>query len=334
MLVYAALKYSTIARGCITDIDTAAAEAALGVVLVMTYKNAPRLKPMPPFMTQPKAAGGDDVPIMQDDQVHWNGQPLALVLAETQEQADHAQSLIRVTYKAGSDGITSVAAAKTKGSEPGLFQGEPLKLEIKDAEAMLAAAPHKIDVRYTTPRHNHNPIELHAATLAWEGDRLRIHDTVQAVAHEAWSIAQVFGIDEEKVRVTSPYVGGGFGSKTVWQHQVLAAAAAKLVQRPVRIMVSREGVFRIVGGRTLTEQRVALGRPGRRDFGRHNPHRHRSHDAAQQHAGAFYPAGQKRLRVPQLPARRRDRQNEHDGQHFHAGAGRGGRHLRSGIRHG
>ncbi|HZZ09139.1 MAG TPA: xanthine dehydrogenase family protein molybdopterin-binding subunit [Paraburkholderia sp.] len=258
-LTYAALRYSSIARGRIVAMDTGAAESAPGVVLVMTYRNAPRLKPLPPFMSQPKAAGGDDVPIMQDDQVHWNGQPVALVLADTQEQADHAQSLIEITYEADSDGVTSLAAAKAKGSEPGVFQGQPLKLEIKDAEAMLAAAPHKIDVRYTTPRHNHNPIELHAATLAWQGDTLRIHDTVQAVAHEAWTIAQVFGIDEKNVHVTSPYVGGGFGSKTVWQHQLLAAAAAKLAQRPVRIMLSREGVYRIVGGRTLTEQRVALG---------------------------------------------------------------------------
>jgi xanthine dehydrogenase YagR molybdenum-binding subunit len=258
-LTYAALKYSTIARGRIARIDTAAAEAAPGVVLVMTYRNAPRLAPMPPFMSKPKAAGGDDVPIMQDDQIHWNGQPVALVLAETQEQADHAQSLIRIVYEPGGDGVTSLDAAKAKGSEPGNFQGEPLKLEIRDAEAMLAAAPHKIDVRYTTPRHNHNPIELHAATLAWDGDCLRVHDTVQAVVHEAWTLAEVFGIDEEKVHITSPYVGGGFGSKSLWQHQVLAAAAARLVQRPVRIMLSREGVFRIVGGRTITEQRVALG---------------------------------------------------------------------------
>jgi xanthine dehydrogenase YagR molybdenum-binding subunit len=258
-LTYAALKYSTIARGRITRIDTVDAEAAPGVVLVMTYQNAPRLKPLPPFMTQPKAAGGDDVPIMQDDQIHWNGQPVALVLAETQEQADHAQSLIRVDYAASDDGVTALEAAKARGAEPGTFQGEPLKLAIGDAEALLAAAAHKVDLRYTTPRHNHNPIELHATTLAWQGDRLRIHDTVQAVAHEAWSLAQVFGLDEKQVHVTSPYVGGGFGSKTLWQHQVLAAAAARLAQRPVRIMLSREGVYRIVGGRTLTEQRVAIG---------------------------------------------------------------------------
>jgi xanthine dehydrogenase YagR molybdenum-binding subunit len=258
-MTYAALKYATIARGRITGFSTAEAEAASGVVLVMTYQNAPRLKPMPAFMSQPKAAGGDNLPIMQDDQVHWNGQPIALVLANTQEEADHAVSLIRVSYEEGSDGVTSMSEAKKKGSEPGLFQGEPLKFELNDAEAMLAAAPHKIDVRYTTPRHNHNPIELHAATLAWDGDMLRVHDTVQAVAHEAWTIAQVFGIDEKNVHVTSPYVGGGFGSKTVWQHQILAAAAARLALRPVRIILSREGVFRIVGGRTVTEQRVAMG---------------------------------------------------------------------------
>ena len=258
-LVYASLKYSTIARGSIAAIDTAAAEAAPGVVLVMTYRNAPRLKPMPAFMTAPKAAGGDDIPIMQDDQIHWNGQPVALVLAETQEQADHAQSLIRVTYAPGDDGVTTLALAKANGTKQGLFQGEPLHLDVGDAETKLAAAPHRIDVHYTTPRHNHNPIEPHAATLEWDGDHLRIHDTVQAVAHEAWTLAQVFGIEAENVHVTSPYVGGGFGSKTLWQHQVLAAAAARVVQRPVRITLSREGVYRIVGGRTMTEQRLALG---------------------------------------------------------------------------
>ena len=187
-MTYAALRYSSIPRGRIVKMDTDDAQAAPGVVLVMTYRNAPRLKPMPAFMPQPKAAGGDDLPIMQDDQVHWNGQPVALVLADTQEQADYAQSLIRISYEADSDAVTSLEAAKAKGSEPGVFQGEPLKLEINDAEAMLAAAPHRIDARYTTPRHNHNPIELHAATLAWEGDTLRIHDTVQAVAHEAWCV--------------------------------------------------------------------------------------------------------------------------------------------------
>ncbi|CAN5914395.1 xanthine dehydrogenase family protein molybdopterin-binding subunit [soil metagenome] len=258
-MVYAALSYSTVARGRIATLDTSAAEAAPGVVLVMTHRNAPRMKPMPLFMSKDKAAGGDDLPVMQNDEIHWNGEPIALVLAETQEQADHAKSLIRATYHV-QPSTTSVAAAKAKGTQPGTFQGEPLKLEIGDAEAALAAAPHRIDVVYHTPRHSHNAIELHAATLAWKGDdELTMHDASQAVAHMAWSMAEIFGIDEKKVHVTSPYVGGGFGSKTLWRHHVLAAAASKLAGRPVRIMLSREGVYRVVGGRTLTEQRVAIG---------------------------------------------------------------------------
>ncbi|MGI4779184.1 MAG: xanthine dehydrogenase family protein molybdopterin-binding subunit [Janthinobacterium lividum] len=257
-MVYAALVYSTVPKGRIATLETGAAQAAPGVVLVMTHENAPRLKPMPVFMSKPKAAGGDDLPVMQDDKVHWNGQPIALVLADTQEQADHAKSLIRVTCET-EPATTSLAAAKAKGSKPGTFQGEPLKLEIGDAEAALAAAPHRVDVTYATPRHTHNAIELHAATLAWKGDELTIHDASQGVAHMAWSMAQIFDLNEKQVHVTSPYVGGGFGSKTLWRHHVLAAAASKLAGRPVRIMLTREGVYRVVGGRTLTEQRVALG---------------------------------------------------------------------------
>ncbi|WP_244639593.1 xanthine dehydrogenase family protein molybdopterin-binding subunit [Aureimonas endophytica] len=260
-LVYAALAYSTIAKGRIVHLETGAAEAAPGVVLVMTHRNAPRMKPMPLFMTAEKAAGGSSLPIMQDAEIHWNGQPVALVLAESQEEADHAVSLIEARYETA-PAMTSFAAAKAKGTTPGLFMGQPLGTKVGDAAGALAAAPHKVDAVYTTPRHNHNPIELHAATVHWQGDRLRIHDATQAVGHTAWSVAQVFGLDEAQVHVTSPYVGGGFGSKTLWPHQVLAAAAARLAGRPVRIVLSREGVYRIVGGRTVTEQRVALGADG------------------------------------------------------------------------
>ena len=257
-LVYAALAYSTIPKGRIATTDTSAAAASPGVVLVMTHRNAPRMKPLPLVTTVAKAAGRDDLPIMQDDRIHWNGQPIAVVLAETQEQADHAKSLVRATYETEL-ATTRLEQARAQGTEPGLFQGHPLKVEIGDAEAALAAAPIKVDATYRTPRHNHNAIELHAATLAWTGDELTIHDSLQAVSHSAWSMAQAFGIEEERVHVTSPYVGGGFGSKSLWQHQALGAAAAKLAGRPVRIALSREGVYRVVGGRTVTEQRVAIG---------------------------------------------------------------------------
>lgn len=257
-MVYAAVAFSTVAKGRVAALDTSAAEAAPGVVLVITHRNAPQMKSMPLFMTAEKAAGGDNLPIMQDDRVHWNGQPIAVVLAESQEQADHAKSLLRATYEE-EPATTAFAKAKAHGTDPGMFMGQPLKAAIGDAEAALAAAPVSIDAEYATPRHNHNAIEPHAATLAWHGDELVVHDASQAVAHTAWSLASVFGLDEKQVRVTSPYVGGGFGSKTLWQHQVLGAAAAKLAGRPVRIALSREGVYRMVGGRTVTEQRVAIG---------------------------------------------------------------------------
>ncbi|MET0258586.1 MAG: molybdopterin cofactor-binding domain-containing protein, partial [Methylobacterium sp.] len=257
-LVFASVRYSTIPKGRIASLDTARAEAAPGVVLVMTHRNAPRMKPMPLFGSAQKAAGGNDLPILQDNRIHWNGQPVALVLAHTQEEADHAASLIALDY-APEPATTSFEAAKAKGTEPATFMGQPLGVAIGDAEAALAKAAHRVDQVYRTPRHNPNPIEPHAATLLWEGETLRVHDATQAVSHTAWSLAQVFGIEEDEVHVTSPFVGGGFGSKTLWEHQVLGAAAAKLAGCPVRIALSREGVYRIVGGRTLTEQRVAIG---------------------------------------------------------------------------
>lgn len=257
-LTYGALLYSTIAKGRIASIDTEGAESAPGVVLVMTYKNAPRLKAVPAMMEAEKAASGDDLPVMQDPAIHWNGQPVAVVLAETQEQADHAKSLIKVTYEA-EQALTRFTDAVQRKRDDAKFMGEPLRNDVGDAEAALKQSRHKIDVTYRTPRHNHNAIEPHAVTLSWQDGTLLVHDCTQMVAHTAWSLATAFGIDEKQVRVLSPFVGGGFGSKGYWQHQVLAAAAAKLAERPVRLALSREGVYRVVGGRTLTEQRVAIG---------------------------------------------------------------------------
>jgi len=164
-MVYAAILHSTIARGRITSIDTAEAEVSPGVALVMTYRNAPRMAPPPVMMSAPKAAGASDLPIMQDAEIHWNGQPVALVLAETQEQADHAKSLVRVTYEATA-AMVSFDVAKTHARTPDTILGEPPSIEIGDAEAALKDAAFKVDLTYRTPRHNHNAIELHAATVA------------------------------------------------------------------------------------------------------------------------------------------------------------------------
>ncbi len=258
-MVYAALAFSTIPKGRIKSLDTHAAEGAPGVVLVMTHLNTPRLKPTPLFISAPKAAGPSDLPIMQDDRIHWNGETIAVVLAESQEQADFAVSLIRASYEPEA-AIVDFTAARTQARVPESVLGEPATLARGDAEAALAGAAHKVDLTYHTPHYNHNAIELHAVTLYWSaGGHLIVHDASQAVVQAAWTLAQVFGIPEDQVQVSSPYVGGGFGGKTLWQYHVLAAAAAKLAARPVRLVLSREGVYRTVGGRTTTEQRVAIG---------------------------------------------------------------------------
>lgn len=258
-MLYAAVAWSTIAKGRIATLDTTAAEAAPGVRLVMTHMNAPKLKPTPIFNSKPKAAGPTDLPIMQDDCIHWNGEAVAVVLADSQEQADYAKSLIRVTYTEEPAVTRFDQALEEHQRELDSIMMEPSRVEIGDAEAALAAAPFRVDNTYRTPRHNHNPIELHAVTLFWDDDELYVHDASQAVVQTAWTLAEVFGIDEKKVHVSSPFVGGGFGSKTLWHHHVLAAAAAKLSGQPVRMVLSREGVFRTVGGRTTTQQRVAIG---------------------------------------------------------------------------
>jgi xanthine dehydrogenase YagR molybdenum-binding subunit len=257
-MVYAAVAYGTIAKGRLAEIDTARAETAPGVVAVMTHRNAPRLKPLPSMVSDPRGGSPDSLPVMQDDRIRWNGQPIAVVLAETQEQANHATSLIRAAYKT-EVALTDFEKVRARGTEPVVVMGQPMHDEVGDAEASFADAAVKIDATYSTPGQNHNAIELHAVTAAWQGGRLRVHDSSQLVAHTAWSLAQMFGVSDDQVVITSPFVGGGFGGKNLWQHQVLASAAAKLAGRPVRLAVSREGVYRLIGGRSPTVQRVALG---------------------------------------------------------------------------
>jgi xanthine dehydrogenase YagR molybdenum-binding subunit len=257
-MTYAALLHSTVARGRIAQIDSAAAEAAPGVVLVMTYRNAPRLRPPAVFLSDPRAAGASSLPVMQDADIHWNGEPVAVVLAETQEQADHAISLITVAYEAEPASLSFDDAAR-HAHRPENVMGEPALVEIGNAEAALGTAAFAVDNSYSTPRHSHAAIEPHAATVWWEGAHLIVHDTTQMLHQSRWTLAGIFGMPEENIRVLSPFVGGGFGGKTLWSHQILAIAAAKLSGRPVRMALSRKAVFRIAGGRTTTRQRVALG---------------------------------------------------------------------------
>jgi xanthine dehydrogenase YagR molybdenum-binding subunit len=257
-LTFAAFTFSTIARGRITAIDVAEAERAPGVVFVMTHLNAPRMAPPPQMMIDQQGAAMSKLPVMQDASIHWNGEPVALVLAETQEQADHAASLIRATYHIDTAAL-KFDEAKVGAHLPKDVLGEPAEISIGDAEAALEDAAFTVDAIYHTPRHNHAAIEMHAATIVWQGDQLQLHDATQMLNNTQYTLAKVFAIDKDKICVMSPFVGGAFGNKAVWSHHILAIAAAKISQRPVRVVLTRAGVFRTTGGRTTTEQRVALG---------------------------------------------------------------------------
>jgi xanthine dehydrogenase YagR molybdenum-binding subunit len=257
-LVYAALVHSTIAKGRIAALDTAAAEAAPGVVLVMTHRNAPRMATVPPMgVTNMKAAGNNILPVMQDETIRWNGQVVAVVLAETQEQADHAAAMVVVLYDVVPS-RTQFEAGKADARTPDSILIEKNRLLKGNSQKALDAAEHRVDAIYRTPWQNHNPIEPNAATVLWQDDRLIVHDATQMLNGTAGSLAKVFGIKDDAVFVSSPFVGGGFGGKALWDHQILAIAAAKLSQRPVRIALSRSAMHRLIGGRTQTEQRVAL----------------------------------------------------------------------------
>src|SRR5258705_4128843 len=259
--VHGAIVRSTVANGRIASIDSAAAEKAPGVLAVLTHRNAPRLayRPHRAFV-DPNI--GERLHVLQEDSVSHQGQPIALVIADTVEQAQHAAMLVRVTY-VPENGATDIASAtpvlptRLKTDQGG---GRPPETRRGDPEGALASAEVKVDHTYVIPREHHNPIEMHATIAAWDGDRLTLWDKTQWVHNTADEIAAVFGIPAENIRVISPFVGGAFGSALrPWPHVTLAALGARVARRPVKVMLSRREMYYGVGYRPHTVQRIALG---------------------------------------------------------------------------
>lgn len=259
-LTYAALAYSTISKGVIENIDTTAAERAPGVIKVITHRNALSMKvPKALSASGNPSAGVTEVKILNTDQISWNGQPIAVVVANTEEQAEYAATLIKVNY-AAKPGMNSFEGAIPSAKMPKNVLGDDPEVSKGDPDAVFRAATHRVDLKFTTPPHNHNAIEPHATVAIWEGnDKVTLYDTSQFTAGAANSIAEIFGLKEQNVRVISPFVGGGFGGKGgIWPYNQLAVLAARMTGKPVRVALTREGVFRIVGGRTPSQQRVAI----------------------------------------------------------------------------
>ena len=227
---HGAIVRSTVANGRIASIDSAAAERAPGVVAVLTHRNAPRLAYREhKALVDPEV--GERLHVLQDDRVNHQGQPIALVIADTLEQANHAATLVRVTYapETGTTDITRVEPVLPTQQKTDQGERRPPETRRGDPEGALAAAEVKVDQTYVIPRENHNPIEMHATIAAWDGDRLTLWDKTQWVHNTADEIAAVFGIPAENIRVVSPFVGGAFGSGLrTWPHVTLAALGARV----------------------------------------------------------------------------------------------------------
>jgi xanthine dehydrogenase YagR molybdenum-binding subunit len=258
---YGVIVRSTVANGRIASMDSTAAQRAAGVLAVLTHRNAPRLA-YRPHKGLPDPATGERLHVLQDDRVNHQGQPLALVIAETLEQANHAATLVRVTY-ADEAGITDISrVVPIEPTQQKTDQGEtrPPQTRRGDPERALTTAEVKVEHTYVIPRENHNPIEMHATIAAWDGGRLTLWDKTQWVHNTADEIAAIFSIPEENIRVISPFVGGAFGSGLrTWPHVTLAALGARVTGRPVKVMLSRREMYYAVGYRPHTVQRVALG---------------------------------------------------------------------------
>ena len=254
-IAYAVMITSTIPSGKIVSMGTTEAQRAPGVLAVMTPANSPQLPDKGKAAVHPPA--GRVLNLLQDNQVHYNNQPIAVVVAETLNQALFGASLVSVRYqsdppKLDFDGGMKTAHPSGHGKDPADLANGPIQQGIAEGDV-------KIDEIYTTPLENHNPMEPHATIAEWNGEKLTLHDATQYISGVKQTVAKCLGIPDENVRVLCPYTGGGFGCKgSTWSHVVLAAMAARVVKRPVKLVLERPQMFGSVGGRPRTHQHITL----------------------------------------------------------------------------
>jgi xanthine dehydrogenase YagR molybdenum-binding subunit len=258
-LAYSFIVLGTVAKGRITAMDTREAERATGVIRVFTHLNAPKLGPKsgtedaPPRATEER---DKSFRALQSDRIYFNGQPVALVVAETYEQARYAGRLVKVSYAAEKH-VTDTETVRERSRVPS--QGPPPKPRGNPEEAFRNAAV-KIEAEYRMPIEHHNPMEPHAAVAFWEGNKLTIFDKTQEVYSVRAHLASAFGIPAENVSVISPYVGGAFGSSLRPNYYpALTAMAARELKRPVKIVYTRTQMFTGHGYRPYTIQKISLG---------------------------------------------------------------------------
>lgn len=254
-LLHAVYASATIARGRVTFLDTAAAEAHPGVVMVMTPANRPPLAIHP---DEKVGMFGQKIEALQDDGVRYAGQPIALVVAETIEAAAEGARLLAPRYEVLPPRIDIDAQPRFEAETVGF--GFPAAHAVGDLEAGLSGAARVIERDYATPAQYHNAMEPHAIVAEWQGDRLIIDTPNQAIVMMRGVFAAYFDMPEDKVLLRSPYLGGGFGSKAaVWGPQLLVILAARTLGRPVKLALRRDQMFGPVSHRGATRQKLRLG---------------------------------------------------------------------------
>jgi xanthine dehydrogenase YagR molybdenum-binding subunit len=249
-VAYAAPLTATIAKGAVRAVDAEAALALEGVIAVLTHENAPRLA----------SDENRELYVLQEPRVAYRGQIVGVVVAESLEIAREAAAQVRVDYDEEPHDV------ELRADHPRLYKPDTVNpsfdtdTERGDPDGALAAAAVTHDATYVTPAYHNNPMEPHATLAAWDGGRLTLWDSTQGVQGARSAVANTFGIDPADVRVISPHIGGGFGSKGLpHPHVTTAALAAQAVGRPVKLAVTRQGMFALTGYRTPTIQRVRLG---------------------------------------------------------------------------
>jgi len=253
-VAYAYPVQSPVARGTITSFDALGALAMPGVIAVLSSAEPPELGP----------DASPELALFQGREVAYHGQIVAAIVAETLEAARAAEKELRISYQAEPHDV------RLRPDHPGLYAPDhvnpnfPTDTEQGDVTAGLAAAAFSVDATYTTPAMHNNPMEPHAAMAVWDSaGALTIYDSTQGPSADRDTIAQALGLPPERVRVVSPHVGGGFGSKgTTRPHAIVAALAARAAGRPVKVALTRQQMFDVTGYRTPTIQRLRLGADG------------------------------------------------------------------------
>jgi xanthine dehydrogenase YagR molybdenum-binding subunit len=255
---YGVIVPASVSKGRVVSVEVRDAQRAPGVLLVLTKDNAPTQHPFGPVDLPDRFARA--MPAMNNDEVPYFGFPVAFVVATTFEQATAAAALLKVHYES-LPAAYDLQKARATAINPGKMNGgDPADSAIGNFEAAFADAPVKIDAVYTTPYQSQAPMELHATMASWDGPKLTVHMAAQLTTSPQEGLARTLNIPKENVRVITRYIGGGFGSKLPYYFDAtLAAIGARMLKRPVKVMLTRPQLFHMTTHRSASEQRVRLG---------------------------------------------------------------------------